>query len=121
MRTIGNIIWFLLGGAVIGIAWAILGVLFYITIIGIPVGNQCFKMAGLTFFPFKKEVVYGGRTCSFILNVLWIVFFGWELALSYVVSGLIMMITIIGIPFGIQCFKMAKLALFPFGATITNI
>lgn len=121
MRTLGNILWFFLGGFLIGLSWAFIGVLFCITIIGIPVGKQCFKMAGLTFFPFKKEVVYGGKAGSFILNILWIIFFGWELALSYIISGLIMMVTIIGIPFGTQCFKMAKLALMPFGAEIRDI
>ncbi len=121
MRTLGNILWFILCGFFIGLAWVLVGLFFCITIIGIPAGTQCFKIAGLSFFPFKKEVVYGGKTGSFLLNILWVIFFGWEFALSYVISGLIMMITIIGIPFGIQCFKMAKLALFPFGATIKDL
>lgn len=121
MRTLGNIIWFFLGGFVISLGWLIIGVLLCITIIGVPAGVQCFKMAGLTLFPFKKEVVYGGKAGAFILNILWIIIFGWELALSYIISGLIVMITIVGIPFGIQCFKMAKLALMPFGATIKDI
>ncbi len=121
MRTIGNIIWFILCGLWIGLAWAFIGILFCITIIGIPAGKQCFKMAGLTFFPFKKQITYGGGAGSFILNILWIIFFGWELAISYIVAGLIMFITIIGIPFGCQCFKMAKLGLMPFGAQIEDI
>ena len=121
MRTLGNIIWFILGGLWISLGWLIIGVLLCITVIGIPAGVQCFKMAGLTLFPFKKQVVYGGKVGSFLLNILWILIFGWELALSYIVSGLIMMATIIGIPFGLQCFKMSKLALMPFGATIKDI
>ena len=84
---------------------------------GIPVGLQCFKMAKLAFFPFGKEVVYGGGF-SFLVNLLWIVLFGWEMALGYVALGLVWCATIVGVPVGLQCFKMAKLALMPFGAEV---
>ena len=76
------------------------------------------KLAGLAFFPFGREVVYGGGGVSFIANVFWILFSGLELALGYLVLGCLWCITIIGIPFGRQCFKMARLALMPFGASV---
>lgn len=79
---------------------------------------QCFKMAGLSFFPFGKEVEYGGGAMSFIVNVIWIVLSGLPLALEHLAFGVVMCITIIGIPFGLQHFKLAKLALMPFGARV---
>lgn len=118
MRFLGNILWFLLVGLISGCMWFVFGLLWCITIIGIPVGLQCFKMAKLTFFPFGKEVDYEGGAGSFLLNILWILLSGWELALYYVTVGLVCCITIIGIPAGLQCFKMAKLALMPFGARV---
>ena len=121
MSIIGNILWFLLIGLISGLGWILAGILCCVTIVGIPLGLQSFKMAGLAFFPFGKEVVYGGGTVSFLANILWILFFGWELALFYLVWGLICCITIVGIPVGLQCFKMAKLSLMPFGAVIREI
>lgn len=118
MQTLGNILWFLFGGLAGGLAWALAGCLWCVTIVGIPIGLQCFKLAGLAFFPFGREVVYGGRGVSFIANVFWILFSGLELALGYLVLGCLWCITIIGIPFGRQCFKMARLALMPFGASV---
>jgi uncharacterized membrane protein YccF (DUF307 family) len=79
---------------------------------------QCFKFAGLSCFPFGKEIVYGGGGVSLIANILWILFCGWGLALVHGFFGLVYCVTIIGIPFGLQYFKLAKLALMPFGATI---
>ena len=76
---------------------------------------QCFKLAGLAFFPFGKDVVYGGGAMSLIANVLWMLLSGIPLAIAAVLNGLALCITIIGIPFGLQCFKLAKLALSPFG------
>lgn len=118
MSLIGNIIWFIFGGFIQGISWTLIGVLWCISVIGIPIGLQCFKFAGLAFFPFGKEVVYGGGSVSLLVNILWIVFGGFALALESVVLGLILCVTIIGIPFGLQCFKIAKLALMPVGASV---
>lgn len=120
MRTLGNIIWILLGGLAIAIEWAAVGVVLCITIIGIPLGRQAFKMAGLTLAPFGKTVTYGGGVGSLIANIFWVVLAGWWLALSYLIAGVLNCITIIGIPFGLQSFKRAKLALWPFGATIED-
>ncbi|MGN0430981.1 MAG: YccF domain-containing protein [Lachnospiraceae bacterium] len=118
MRVLGNILWFIFGGFINGLSWLLAGCLWCITIIGIPIGIQCFKIAGLTFFPFGKEVDYGGGLGSFILNIFWILLSGIPLALEHLVCGLVLCITIIGIPFGLQQFKLAKLALMPFGARI---
>jgi len=118
MKTIGNIIWILLGGIWMALIWAIIGILFFITIVGIPLGRQCFKMAGLTLIPFGKEITYGGGAPSVIANIFWVILAGLPMALAYVFAGVICCITIVGIPFGIQIFKMAKLSLVPFGATV---
>ena len=105
MRVISNILWIILGGL----------------IIAIPLGLQAFKMAGLTLTPFGKTVRYGGGVGSTLANILWVGLVGFWMALSYVGAGLLNCITIIGIPFGIQSFKMAKLALWPFGADIVSL
>ncbi len=118
MGCLGNILWLIFGGIISGLSWICVGVLWCITIVGIPVGVQCFKLAGLSFMPFGKDVEYSGGTVSLISNVLWLVFGGLELALEFCTFGIIMCITIIGIPFGMQFFKLAKLALSPFGAHI---
>ena len=118
MGCLGNIIWFLSCGLWQGLSWGLAGVLWSITIIGIPIGRQCFKLATLAVFPFGKDVEYGGNTLSLIANILWMIFSGIPLALTALFNGLLLCITIIGIPFGLQCFKIAKLALTPFGAKI---
>ncbi len=120
MRTLGNLLWFLFGGLIGGLSWILAGCVLCITIIGIPLGTQCFKFASLAFFPFKKEIVYGGGGVSLLANIIWLLFFGWEMALGYLVLGLLWCITIIGIPVGQQCFKLARLALLPFGAQVVQ-
>ena len=118
MRTIGNVIWIIFGGLFTAIGWLLAGIIFYITIIGIPLGRQCFKFASLTLAPFGKEIRYGGGAPSLIANVFWVIIIGFWEAASYAILGVIYCITIIGIPFGLQLFKLAKLALFPFGAEV---
>ncbi len=120
MGCLGNLIWFIFGGFAQGISWILAGVLWCVTIVGIPVGVQCFKLAGLAFFPFGKEVEYGGGAVSLILNIIWMLLSGIILALESVILGAVFCITIIGIPFGKQCFKLAKLALMPFGASVVK-
>ena len=121
MRVLGNILWIILGGLAIAIGWALVGLILCISIIGIPLGIQAFKMAGLTLTPFGKTVQYGGGVGSALSNILWVVLVGWWMALGYLGAGVLNCITIIGIPFGLQAFKMAKLALWPFGAEIVNL
>lgn len=117
LSTIGNIIWIIFGGLITSIGWLIVGVILTITIIGIPFGLQCFKFASLSLCPFGKSVEsnFGEHP---IMNILWLIFVGWEMALQYIVAGIINCLTIIGIPFGLQSFKLAVLSLFPFGAKI---
>lgn len=118
MGCLGNMIWFLCGGILSGISWAASGVLCCITIIGIPLGLQCFKFAGLAFFPFGKEVVYGGGAGSLIANIVWLICCGIPMAIENAFLGVFFCITVIGIPFGLQFFKLAKLSLMPFGAEV---
>ena len=118
MKMLGNLIWFLFGGLWMGLGWALAGLLWCVTLVGIPIGAQCFKFASLAFFPFGKEVVYSGGVGSFLLNVLWLLFSGLALALEALVCGAVFCVTVVGIPFGLQCFKMARLALLPFGTQI---
>ena len=119
MGCLGNFLWFICGGFISGINWALAGVLWCITIIGAPIGVQCFKFAALSFFPFGKTVNYGGGTVSLLCNILWSIFSGIPLAIFSAIMGILCYITIIGIPFGKQHFKLAKLALMPFGAYIS--
>lgn len=118
MSIIGNLLWLIFGGFFSGILWFIAGVIWCITIVGIPVGVQCFKYAGLVMAPFGKDVAYSNDSISFILNILWIIFSGAELAIWHLVVGIVLSATIIGIPFGLQHFKLARLAFMPFGTNV---
>lgn len=118
MGCLGNLLWFAFGGAMSGLSWCLAGLLWCITVVGIPVGVQCFKLAGLSFFPFGKEVHYGGGAGSLLLNIVWLLVSGLLLAIEHAVWGIVLCVTIVGIPFGMQQFKLAKLALMPFGAEV---
>lgn len=121
MSFIGNIIWFVLGGFIPAMLWLLVGLLWSVTIIGIPIGVQCFKMANLQLAPFGRDVAFDGMGLgSLVINILWIMFGGIELAMVNVVIGVIFCMTIVGIPFGLQSFKLAKLSLLPFGARIVS-
>lgn len=95
-----------------------LGLLPVYYVIGIPIGIQCFKFAGLAFWPFGKDIVYGGGAVSLLANIVWLIVSGIPMAVGNVAVGIICYITIIGIPFGKQFFKIAKLSLMPFGAEV---
>jgi len=117
LRFLGNLIWLIFGGLALSVIWFVLGLIFCITIIGIPIGRQCFKFARLTLAPFGKRVdVNFGRHP--IVNIIWMILCGWEMALVTIVGGIALCITIVGIPFGLQSFKMAMAYLMPFGAEI---
>ena len=118
MGCLGNLLWFLFGGALSGLCWCLAGILWCATVVGIPVGVQCFKIAGLTMFPFGKNVCYGGGAGSFLLNIVWLVVSGLPLALEHTLWAVILCVSIVGIPFGLQHFKLAKLALMPFGTVV---
>ena len=116
MRFIGNIIWFVFGGFLISLVHMLLGLFLMITIIGIPFGLQCFKIAGLLLFPFGREVKTNFEKHP-IANLLWLIFVGWEMAVFAFIMACLFFITIIGIPFAKQWLKIAMLTLIPFGAT----
>nr|WP_292165755.1 YccF domain-containing protein [Butyrivibrio sp.] len=120
MNFIGNLIWIICGGLFSAIGWWLAGILWCITIVGIPVGLQCFKMSSLSLNPFGKEVIDEGGAVSCLLNIIWFFASGLELAIGNFVIGCVLCVTIIGIPFGMQFFKIARLALFPFGARIVK-
>ena len=121
MKVLGNILWLILGGLASALLWAVIGLLLCITIIGIPFGVQCFKIAGLVLWPFGREVRAGAFGLMGTLgNVFWILICGIELCIVHFIWGLLLCVTIVGIPFGLQHFKLAKLALVPFGAEITR-
>jgi len=118
MGCLGNLTWILCGGIWQALGWFLMGVAWCVTIVGIPIGRQCFKFASLAFAPFGKEVEYGGGAASLVLNIVWLLVSGIPLALAAAINGVLLCCTVIGIPFGLQCFKIAKLALMPFGAKI---
>ena len=118
MRLLGNIIWFIFGGFISFLLWSIVGLLWCITIIGIPIGIQCFKFAKLTAAPFGKDVKYSFKITSVVLNILWIILSGVPMAITNFTIGIVFCLTIIGIPFGLQYFKIAKLALAPIGTAV---
>ena len=121
MRLIGNILWIIFGGLLSALAWIAAGIAWCVTIAGIPIGLQCFKLASISFNPFGKEVIYeDSGAVSFLVNVLWLLLSGWVLALCNYILGGIMCVTIVGIPFGKQFFKIAKLSLRPFGAVVVR-
>ena len=128
MRAIGNFLWFVFGGVFMGLSWWLLGLLAFITIVGIPWGKACFVIGQFAFFPFGKEAVsrkdlsnkddIGTGGFGVVGNIIWFIFAGVWLAIGHVLSAFLCFITIIGIPFGIQHLKLAGIALVPVGKTI---
>ena len=123
MNLLGNIIWLIFGGFFSAVAYFVGGFALCLTIIGIPFGLQCFKLGILMLWPFGKDVVSTSRTsgCLYlILNIIWIFTGGIWLALGHIIFGFLLFITIIGIPFARQHFKMIEISLMPFGRTIVD-
>lgn len=122
MRIILNIVWLVFAGIELAIAYVVAGLILMVTIVGIPFGSQAFKLAGFALWPFGRVVVKttGGKVLGGVGNVFWIVLVGWWLALLHVITGVILCITIIGIPLGLANFKMTRLALLPFGREIVD-
>ena len=130
MRAIGNFLWFVLGGVVMGLAWWIAGLLAYLSVVGIPWGKACFVIGQFTFFPFGKEAIsrkeltqkddIGTGSLGTLGNIIWFIFAGVWLAIGHVSSALLNFITVIGIPFGIQHLKLAGIALAPIGKTVVS-
>ena len=115
MKTLGNIIWIIFGGFLYALTCYLSGAILCLTIIFIPFGIKYFKLGNLMLAPFGKEVDITFDEHP-ILNVIWMVLVGWELFLTSITMGLLLCLTIVGIPFGKQWFKIAKYSLFPFGA-----
>jgi uncharacterized membrane protein YccF (DUF307 family) len=118
MNLLGNLIWLLFGGLVMALEYFVAGLLLMLTIIGIPFGLQAMKLGLFALMPFAFKVVpspQSGGCLNTLFNVIWIVFFGIWIALSHLFWGILLSITIIGIPFGRKHFNMAGLALTPFG------
>jgi uncharacterized membrane protein YccF (DUF307 family) len=123
VRTIGNILWFVLAGLWLAIGYVVAGVLACILIITIPFGIASFRLAGFVIWPFGRTAVWRREAgvMSVIGNIIWVILFGWEMALAHLVAGLLLFITIIGIPFGIASWKMIPLSLFPLGRQVVPI
>lgn len=121
MKTLGNIIWLLFGGFFIALEYFIAGFLLLITIVGIPFGLQSFKLGIFAIWPFGSEVVEketGSGCLNLVMNVIWIIIGGIPITLTHLFWGIILCITIVGIPFGKQHFKMIPLAFLPFGKEV---
>jgi uncharacterized membrane protein YccF (DUF307 family) len=124
VRIVLNIIWLILAGLWLALGYVVAAVLMAITIIGIPFAAQAIKLAGYALWPFGRSLVPSAtrhKGLSVFANVLWFVLVGWWLALEHLVVGVLLCITIIGIPLGVACFKMIPLALLPFGKEIVPV
>ena len=125
MRLLLNILWiFLGGGLVLWLEYVLAGVLLCLTVIGIPFGVQCFKLAGLALLPFGKDidaiaVPVGAGTLRLVFNIIWVVVAGVWIFLTHIALAVALAVTIIGIPFAVQHLKLALLALWPFGRQAT--
>ena len=123
MSLLLNILWFIFGGFLISLAYILGGILLCITIIGIPFGIQCFKLSILGMAPFGHEIRETeppGGALSVIMNIIWIILPGLELALMHLILAAIFAITIIGLPFAAQHLKMTRLAILPFGFRVVE-
>lgn len=121
MKFLGNIIWLICGGIITSVEYLISSLLLMVTIVGIPFGVQTLKLSMLALWPFGSKVVDNGNSggcLSVIMNIIWICIGGIWICLTHLGFGIVLCITIIGIPFGLQHFKMAALALTPFGKNI---
>lgn len=128
MRLIGNVLWFMMGGLLMGLGWCLAGTFAFLTIVGIPWAKACFVIAQFSFFPFGNQAVsrrdltktddIGTGVLGLLGNVIWFVFAGFWLAIGHLGSALVCFVTIIGIPFGIQHLKLAGIALAPIGKIV---
>jgi uncharacterized membrane protein YccF (DUF307 family) len=122
MRVILNVIWLVLEGFWMAIAYAIAGLLCFLLIITIPFGIACFRIAGYVLWPFGNTVVRkpGAGIGAAIGNLIWLLLFGWWLALGHLIAGVVLCLTIIGIPLGLASFKLIPISLLPLGAQIVS-
>ena len=130
MRAIGNLLWFVLGGFIMGLGWLLAGLLATISVVGLPWARSCFVLGQFCFFPFGREAIsrreltgeddLGTGPLGLVGNVLWFVIVGWSLALGHLISAVASAVTIIGIPFAVQHVKLAVCALAPVGKTVVS-
>lgn len=130
MRLIGNLMWFVFGGFFMGLGWWLIGLIAYITVVGVPWARACFVIGQLCFFPFGKEIVnrreltlrddIGTGMAGLVGNVIWFVLAGLWLAIGHLISALLCFITIIGVPFGVQHLKIAAIAVAPIGKAVVT-
>ncbi len=130
MRTLGNIIWFICGGVVMGLAWWLVSLIAFISIIGIPWGRACFVIGKFSFFPFGQEAIsrneltnemdIGTSPFGIVGNIIWFFVAGIWLAIGHILSAVACFVTIIGIPFALQHLKLAVISLAPIGQTIVS-
>ncbi|WP_374353454.1 YccF domain-containing protein [Chitinimonas sp.] len=130
MSFIGNVIWFVCGGLLMGLSWWLAGLLAFVSIIGIPWGRACFVIGSFSFWPFGRDIIdraqlsgqhdIGTGLLGTLGNIIWFVLFGLWLAIGHLMSALACFVTIIGIPFGLQHIKLAVLAVAPIGKTIVD-
>jgi len=123
MSLLLNVLWFLLGGFVVFLAYLLGGVLLCLTIIGIPFGIQCFKLSILGLAPFGREIRETdppGGALAVIMNIIWIILPGLELALTHLALAALFAITIVGLPFAVQHLKLTRLAILPFGFRVKD-
>ena len=122
MRLILNVIWLVLAGFWLALLYAFFGILAFILIITIPFGFACFRISAFALWPFGRTIVRrpSAGAPSLIGNIVWIVFFGWELALAHLATGIALCLTIIGIPLGLANFKLIPISLLPLGTEIVR-
>jgi len=123
MTLLGNILWLVFGGLVVGLGYLIGGLALCLTLVGIPFGVQAMKLGVATFAPFGKVVVErpGANGCLPVaFNVLWIALFGWEIAIAHLLSAIVLAVTVVGIPFAKQHVKLIPLSLLPFGRSLDD-
>jgi uncharacterized membrane protein YccF (DUF307 family) len=131
MNLILNILWFIFGGFAAGLAWLLAGVLLALTIVGLPWSMAAFRIGVFSFMPFGKQVVsrrsmtgredLGTGPLGFLMNVVWFVLGGWYISLAHLVIGVIQLVLIITIPFGLQHLKLAAIALAPIGKEVIEV
>ncbi|NKB32554.1 MAG: YccF domain-containing protein [Pseudomonadales bacterium] len=130
MSAIGNLVWFIFGGIFMGLGWWLVGMLAFLSIVGIPWGKACFVIGYMSFFPFGNEAIsryeltlehdIGTSGLGVVGNVIWFIVAGWWLALGHLCCAIFWLLTIIGIPFGIQHLKLAGISVAPIGKTVVS-
>lgn len=123
MRTLGNVLWFVLAGWWLALAYVVAGLVACVLIVTIPFGIASFRLAAYVVWPFGRTTVWrrDAGVWSVVGNVVWVIFFGWELAVAHLLAGLLLMVTVVGIPLGLACWKMVPIALLPLGREIVPV